>query len=93
MNRTEHRLRLAFDPDYEAKWRELEEDRKVVLKVTVKMMGSKSLIILSFWLGMMVYVATQSWLIAFLTPPIVWMIESALYMWWADRKKRKELGI
>lgn len=93
MNRTEHRLRLAFDPEYEAKWRELEEDRRAVRIVTVKMMGSGSLITVSLWYGMMAYLWTRSWLISFLTPPIVWLIESALYMWWADRKKRKELGI
>lgn len=93
MNRTEHRLRLAFDPEYEAKWRELEEDRRTVLRVIVKMMRSRSLIILSFWGGMIAYLATRSWSISVLTPPIAWLIESAFYMWWADRKKRKELGI
>jgi hypothetical protein len=93
MNRTEHRLRLAFDPDYEAKWLELEEDRRIVRKITVKMMGSSSLILISFWTGGMVYLATRSWTISFLTPPIIWLIESAFYMWWADRKKREELGI
>lgn len=93
MNHTEHRLRLSFDPDYEAKWRELEEDRRAVRRVTVKMMGSRSLIIQSFWTGMMAYLATRSLPISFLTPSIAWLIESDLYMWWADRKKRKELGI
>jgi hypothetical protein len=33
-SRTEHRLRLSFDPDYTERWEELESERKVLIKVT-----------------------------------------------------------
>lgn len=93
MNRTEHRLRLAFDPDYEAKWRELERDRETVRKVTIKMMWSRSLLALSFWCGSMTYILTMSWAAAFAVPSLLWVVESGLYALVSDRKKRKELGI
>jgi hypothetical protein len=93
MNRTEHRLRMSFDPDYEAKFLELREERRIVLKLTIKMMRSWSLISLSLWVGTVVYVATRSWTASSLTPIIIWLVESGLFMWREDRKKRKELGI
>ena len=36
---------------------------------------------------------TKSWLVAFAAPVILWTLESLLYLWLEDRKKRKELGI
>lgn len=93
MNRTEHRLRLAFDPEYEAKWRKVEEDRKLVRQVTVKLLWSRSLLVLWFWCGAMTYILSRSWPAAFAVPPVLWIVESGLYAWVSDRRKRKELGI
>lgn len=93
MNRTEHKLRLAFDPEYEAKWREVEKDRAAVRRVTIKMMWSRSLLVLFFWLGAMTYILSRSWLAAFVVPVVFWVVESGLYAWVSDRRKREELGI
>ena len=93
MNRTEHKLRLAFDPEYEAKWREVEKDRAAVRRVTIKMMRSRSLFAIFFWCGSMVYILSQSWPAAFAAPVVLWIVESGLYAWVSDRRKRKELSI
>jgi hypothetical protein len=34
-SRTEHRLRLSFDQEYAERWKELENERKVLVKVTM----------------------------------------------------------
>ncbi len=93
MNQTEHQLRMSFDPEYEAKWLKLKEDRKDVRRVTVKMMRSRGLLALLFWCGGGVYVLSRSWPAAFIVPVVLWIVESGLYMWLSDRRKRKELGL
>lgn len=93
MNLTEHKLRLSFDPEYEAKWQELVSDRKATLRVIYKSIWTRSLLILAIWLGGMMYLLSRSWTYAIITPPIAWLVESGLYFWLSDRKKRKELGI
>ena len=93
MNQTEHQLRMSFDPEYEAKWLKLKEDRKDVRRVTVKMMRSRGLFALLFWCGAMVYVLSRSWPAAFIVPVVLWIVERGLYMWLSDRRKRKELGL
>lgn len=93
MNRTEHRLRLSFDPEYEEKWREVEKDREAVRRVVIKMMWSRSLLMLWFWYGAMTYILSRSWPAAFAVPVVLWVVESGLYAWVSDRRKRKELGI
>ena len=93
MNRTEHKLRLSFDPEYEAKWKELVSDRKSSLRAIYKSIWTRSMLILAIWQGGMVYLLSRSWTCAIIAPPITWLVENGLYFWLSDRKKRKELGI
>ena len=93
MNRTEHQLRMSFDPEYELKYERLLADRMLSRRVVRSSMKSKYLIMMAFWTGGFFYLMTKSWLVAFTTPVILWTLETLLYLWWEDRIKRKELGL
>lgn len=93
MSRTEHQLRMSFDPEYEYKYERLEADRMLSRRVVRSSMKSKYLIMMAFWNGGFLYLLTKSWLVAFVAPVALWTLETLLYLWWEDRKKRKELGI
>lgn len=93
MNRTEHQLRMAFDSEYAYKYERLEADRMLSRRVVRSSMKSKYLLMVSFWTGGFFYLMTKSWLVAFAAPVALWTLETLLYLWWEDRKKRKELGI
>lgn len=41
IRRTEHRIRLSFDPEYAERWEELESERKVLMKVTRDFYGQQ----------------------------------------------------
>lgn len=93
MNRTEHQIRMAFDQEYEYKYGRLEADRMLSRRVVISSMKSKYLLMMAFWTGGFFYLMTKSWLVAFATPVVLWTLESLLYLWLEDRKKRKELGL
>lgn len=93
MNRTEHQIRMSFDPEYSYKYERLEADRMLSRRVVRSSMKSKYLLMVTFWTGAFFYLMTKSWLVAFATPVGLWALESLLYLWLEDRKKRKELGI
>ena len=93
MNRTEHQLRMSFDPEYELKYERLLADRMMCRRAVLSSMKSKYLIMMAFWTGGFFYLLTKSLLVAFAAPVALWTLETLLYLWWEDRKKRKELGI
>jgi hypothetical protein len=93
MNRTEHQLRVSFDPEYAYKYERLVANRVLSRQVLISSMRSKYLTIVVSCTCGLVYLMTKSLLVSLVFPVAVLILESLLYLRWEDRKKRKELGI
>lgn len=95
ISQTEHRLRLSFDPDYAERWKELEEERKVLIKVTKSFYGQQHPM---FWftiLGVSIaFIATREpALIGPLMVPAVMLITPIGYGLYQYAAKRRKLGL
>jgi hypothetical protein len=86
MNRTEHWLRTAFDPDYEAKWKVLVEMRKRRRGDT-----RDCFIIYMGWTLLIFAIFRNPW--AILINPIVYVLGSYVYCRHLDRVMRRRLGM
>jgi hypothetical protein len=93
MNLTEHRLRMSFDPEYSYKYERLVANRVLSRQVVISSMGSKYVTILLSCTCVLIYLMTKSLLVSSVFPVAALTLQSLLYLWWEDRKKRKELGI
>lgn len=95
ISRTEHRLRLSFDPDYEERWKELEEERKVLIKVTKSFYGQQHPVLWFTILGVSIaFIATREpALIGPLMVPAVMLITPIGYGLYQYAAKRRKLGL
>ncbi len=96
MNRTEHRLRMSFDPEYERKWKHLTLDRKFRQKVIIeKFKRFKYFLPLLTVIIFNILISPRLWwlwcinilpALILITGSISWYIDS-------DIKMRKQLGL
>ena len=97
MNRTEHRLRMSFDPEYERKWVILSDNRKSRKRVIINSLKSLGKgLIGSVLISNLVYTVTGTWQWSIIPPVIVtsiFIIFSLWYYYGIDYIIRKDLGI
>ena len=84
---------MSFDPEYAYKYERLEANRMLSRRVVISSLGSKYVIMVSFWTGGFFYLLTRSLPVSFAAPLFLWILETLLYLWWEDRNKRDELGL
>lgn len=86
MNRTEHRLRMSFEPEYGEKW-------DVLLEVRKERMGCfrSGFIPFLFW-TILISTIFRTWG-TLLTNPVLYLLFCIVYYLYHDRLTRKHLGI
>jgi hypothetical protein len=94
-SKTEHRLRLSFDPDYAERWEELENERRVLIKVTKSFYGQQHPVLWFTILGVCIaFIATREpALIGPLILPAVMLIAPIGYGLYQYAAKRRKLGL
>lgn len=95
MNRTEHRLRLSFDPEYAGRWEELESERRVLVKVTKEFYEKQHPMMWFTILGVLIaFIATREpALIGPLILPAVMLLTPIGYGLYQYAAKRRKLGL
>lgn len=86
MNRTEHQLRMSFDPEYREKWEVLVEARKL-RRGDLR----ESFINCMFWTVLFFVIFRNPW--SLLTTPVLYLLVSWVYCLHLDRVMRRGLGL
>lgn len=95
LSRTEHKMRMCFDPDYAKKWEELENERRVLVDVVKSYYRQQHPLMWFTLLAVMVaFIATgEPALIGPLILPAVMLVIPIGYALFQYAAKRRRLGL
>lgn len=95
-NRTEHDIRMAFEPGYEEKWRELESYRVRIHGVVFQTREWLPMLVFSIAYGVAVALLSHMDWMSFAAPVIVMTIRVGVglaFIRYEVQREREELGI
>ena len=95
MNRTEHKMRMCFDPDYAARVEELREERRVLVDAVKSYYGQQHPVLWFTILGILIaFIVTRELaLIGPLILPVVMLVVPIGYGLIQYAAKRRKLGL
>jgi hypothetical protein len=96
MDQTEHDLRMAFEPGYEEKWRELESYRVRIHGIVFQTREWLPMLVFSIGYGVAVALLSHMDWMALAAPAIVMTIRVGVglaFIRYNVRRRREELGL